>query len=178
MNEIRRWFLWTVIIGPIHLCEQLATGLDEPQELKGFTAQYYSWFSNADDVTVLLVMIPFTLVNVIVYALLVRGRARLIALGLFAMVALGELHHIVKSVVHAAYFPGAVTAIPFFIFGVLLLRAIIREWRVTESAGKLAAAALPRHLSRDKQHERHTTLVRLAHPCPRNSRRRTAPVWH
>jgi hypothetical protein len=131
MNDIRRWFLWTLIIGPIHLCEQLATGLDELQELKGFTAKYYSWFTSADVGTVLLVMITFSLVNLIVYALLLGGRSRLIALGLFAAVALGEVHHILKTIVHATYFPGAVTAIPFFIFGVLLMRAIIREWGAT-----------------------------------------------
>ena len=141
MNDIRRWFLWTLIIGPIHLCEQLATSLDELQELKGFTAKYYGWFTNPDVGTVLLVMISFSLVNLIVYAMLVGGPARLIALGLFALVALGELHHIVKTIVHAAYFPGAVTAIPFFIFGVLLLRAIIREWRGISAGRKLAVAA-------------------------------------
>ena len=141
MNDIRRWFLSTLIIGPIHLVEQLMTGLDELQELKGFTTKYYSWFTNTDVGTVLLVMISFSLVNLIVYALLVGGRSRLIALGVFAAVALGEVHHIVKTIVHATYFPGAVTAVPFFLFGVLLLRAIIREWRVTGTAGRLAAAA-------------------------------------
>jgi Protein of unknown function with HXXEE motif len=123
------------------MCEQLMTSLDELQELKGFTAKYYGWFSNTDVATVVLVMIMFSLMNLIVYALLMGGRPRLIAVGLFAAVAAGEVHHIIKTIVHAAYFPGAVTAIPFFVFGVLLLRAIIREWRAMSAGRTLSAAA-------------------------------------
>ena len=75
MNDIRRWFLWTLIIGPIHMSEQLMTSLDELQELKGFMSKYYGWFTNADVATVVLVMIVFSLMNLIVYALLLGGFA-------------------------------------------------------------------------------------------------------
>jgi hypothetical protein len=141
MNDIRRWFLWTLIIGPIHMCEQLMTSLDELQELKGFAAKYYGGFANPDVGTVVLVMIVFTLMNLIVYGMLLGGKPRLIAVGLFAAVAIGEVHHIIKTVVHLQYFPGTVTAIPFVIFGLFLLRAIIREWRVNTAGSKSAALA-------------------------------------
>jgi hypothetical protein len=141
MNNVRRWFLWTMIIGPIHMCEQLMTSLDELQELKGFAAKFYSGFANPDVATVVLVMIVFTLTNLIVYGLLLGGKPRLIAVGLFAAVAIGEVHHIIKTVVHLQYFPGTVTAIPFVVFGLFLLRAIIREWRVNTADSKSAALA-------------------------------------
>lgn len=141
MNDIRRWFLWTLIIGPIHMSEQLMTSLDELQELKGFMAKYYGWFTNADVATVVLVMIMFSLMNLIVYGLLLGGKPRLVALGLFAAVAVGEVHHIIKTIVHLQYFPGAVTAVPFFLFGLLLSRAIFREWRALSTGRTLAAAA-------------------------------------
>jgi hypothetical protein len=141
MQDIRRWFLWTLIIGPIHMGEQLLTGIAELQELKGFLAKYYTLFRDPDYGTVVLVIVGFTLVNLIVYGLLAGGRLRLSAVGFFALLAIGEIHHIVKTVVNAAYFPGAITALPFFIFGALLLRAVIREWRATSARQKMAAAA-------------------------------------
>jgi len=128
-REIRRWFGWTVIIGPLHMGEQLLFGIDELQELKRFAAIFYGWFRNADYATVVLVTVMFSFVNLIVYALLMGGKWRLIAIGFFAMVALGEVHHIVKTILHLSYFPGTVTAIPFVGFGLLLLRALIREFR-------------------------------------------------
>jgi hypothetical protein len=137
MDDVRRWFGWTVIIGILHMSEQLLFGLDELQELKGFAATYYGWFNNTDYATVILVTTMFSLVNLIVYALLIGGRWRLIAIGFFALVALGEIHHIVKSVMHASYFPGTVTAIPFVAFGVLLLRALVREFQ-SEADERLA----------------------------------------
>jgi hypothetical protein len=141
MQDIRRWFLWTLIIGPLHMGEQLLTNIAELHELKGFFAKYYTLFRDPDYGTVVLVTIGFTLVNLIVYGLLAGGRLRLLAVGFFALVAIGEIHHIAKTVVNFAYFPGAVTAIPFFLFGLLLLRAVVREWRATATAGKFAAAA-------------------------------------
>jgi hypothetical protein len=33
-KDIRLWFGWLVIIGPLHMCEQLLFGIDELYELK------------------------------------------------------------------------------------------------------------------------------------------------
>lgn len=129
-NDIRRWFGWLVIIGPIHMSEQLLFGIDELYELKRFAAAFYGLFRNPDYASVVLVIFSFTIVNLIVYGLLVGGRWRRIALGVFAMVGLGEVHHVVKTVLHGSYFPGAVTSIPFVIFGALLFRSLISEFRI------------------------------------------------
>ena len=139
MQGIKRWFGWTAVIGPIHMCEQLLFGIDEVDELKGFADSYYSLFSNPDYGTVLLVTISFSLINLIVFGLLKGGRAALAAMGFFALVSVGEMHHIIKTIVHASYDIGTTTAIPFVIFGVLLSREIVREFRKT-SAPALQAA--------------------------------------
>jgi hypothetical protein len=47
----------------------------------------------------------------------------------FALAALGESHHIIKTIVRLDYFPGVVTAIAYVTVGVLLLRAIVREFK-------------------------------------------------
>jgi hypothetical protein len=130
-KDIRRWFGWLLIIGPLHMCEQLLFGIDELYELKRFAAAFYGLFHNPDYASVVLVIIFFSIVNLIVYGLLVGGQWRQIALGFFAMVGLGEVHHVVKTVLHASYFPGAVTSIPFVLFGALLLRSLVFEFRTT-----------------------------------------------
>jgi hypothetical protein len=43
------------------------------------------------------------------------------------MAALGEVHHIVESAYAGRYTPGRVTAVPYILFGVLFLQALIRE---------------------------------------------------
>jgi len=55
-------------------------------------------------------------------------RRQLLAVGFFGVLALTKVHHFVKSIVHGAYFPGRVTAIPFVAVGMLLLRRVVREF--------------------------------------------------
>jgi hypothetical protein len=59
--------------------EQLVTGIAELQELKGFLAKYYTLFRDPGYGTVVLVIIGFTLVNLIVYG--ASGRRQLAAAG-------------------------------------------------------------------------------------------------
>ena len=129
MREIRRWFGWLVIIGPVHVGEQLLFGIDELTEIKRIVAVYYGWFRDPDCGTVVLVGITVTLVLLMVYGLLVGGRWPLIVAGFFGVVGVGEVHHLVKTLLHLSYFPGTVTAIPFMAIGVLLLRAVVHEFR-------------------------------------------------
>ncbi len=142
MQDIKRWFFWFIIIVPLHLAEQFLTGLDELYELKSQLAVIYGWFPNPDYVTVALVGIVVMLVFLLAYGILVGGRPRLIAMGFFAFNGCAEIHHVMKTIIHGAYFPGAVTAIPFVAFGLLLMRAVVREFSKTFESG---APALESH---------------------------------
>lgn len=51
----------------------------------------------------------------------------------FALVAVGEMHHLIKTIVHASYDIGTATAIPFVMFGMLLSRELVREFRKTSA---------------------------------------------
>jgi hypothetical protein len=147
MQGIKRWFGWTAVIGPIHICEQLLFGIDQLDELKGFADGYYSLFNNPNYGTVLLVMFGFSLFNLIVYGLLKGGRWALASMSVFALVAVGEMYHIIKSIVHASYDIGTATAIPFVIFGALLSRELMREFR------KTSAPVVRRRTNKHKQYE-------------------------
>jgi hypothetical protein len=131
MEDLKRWFGWLVLIGPIHMAEQLWFGLDELQELRGMMAAYYDHFRNPDVATVVLVVIVATIVQVLLYAMLVGGRWKLLAAGFFGVSGLIEAHHLVKTLVHGQYFPGFVTAFPFMGIGIMILVAVVREWRRT-----------------------------------------------
>jgi len=136
MREIQRWFGWMVLIGPVHIGEQLLFGIDELAEIKRVLAVYHSWFRDPDYGTVVLVGIVVTSVMLMVYGLLVGGRWPLFVAGFFGVVGVAELHHLVKTLLHLFYFPGTVTAIPFIAIGVLLLRAVVREFQGTPSPSR------------------------------------------
>lgn len=53
----------------------------------------------------------------------------LLPAGFFGLAGVGEIHHVVKTFAHGAYFPGAVSAVAFATVGALLFRAVIRELR-------------------------------------------------
>src|SRR5262245_26763540 len=136
MKEIRYWFRWLPVILVLHGVEQLLTGLDELYELQGQVGFVLGLFADRDAGIVVLVFAVVILVQAFVLGLLGGGALRLLGPGFFALAALGESHHVVKTVLRAEYFPGAVTAVPYVVVGALLLRAVVREL----SAGRAVLA--------------------------------------
>ena len=132
MKDIRYFLGWLLIILPLHGVEQFLTGFDELYELQGQAGAVIDLFPDRDSGTVFMVFAVVMLVMTFMYCTLRGGRSRLIGFGFFGISGLVESHHVIKTIVHLDYFPGAVTAIPFAIVGGLLLRAVVREWR-TES---------------------------------------------
>lgn len=128
MTRMRTLFLWLTIIGPFHMGEQMLTGIDEFYSIRALAARYYALFdpSMSDHASVLLITIVWTLVSVLLYALLREGPARLVALGLFGLFAITEVHHIVDAMQKSAYDPGLITCVPYAIFGGLLIAAVLR----------------------------------------------------
>jgi hypothetical protein len=129
MREIRFWFGWLPIILVLHGIEQLLFGLDELYELQGQVGMVLGLFGDRDTGIVVLVFAVVLLVQAFVYAFLLGGRWRLLAPAFFGVAALGESHHIIKTMARLHYFPGALTAIAYVTVGILLLRAIVREFR-------------------------------------------------
>jgi hypothetical protein len=112
-----------------HGVEQFLFGIDELYELKAQMAAVLGLFPNPDYGIVLLVCIAAMLAQLFVYRFLIGGRWRLLGPGFFGVAGLIESHHIPKTIFRGAYFPGAVTAIPFVMVGALLLWAVVRELR-------------------------------------------------
>jgi len=129
MNDIRYWFACLFVILPLHGIEQFLFGIDELYELQGQMAAVLGLFPNRDYGIVFMVFACVYLVMLMVYGQMVGGGWRLFAPAFFGVSGLIESHHIIKTVVRLDYFPGALTAIPFVAVGLLLLRAVVREWR-------------------------------------------------
>jgi len=131
MKDCRYWLGWLLIILPLHGVEQLLFGLDELYELQGQVGAVLDRFPSRDAGIVVLVFLVVILVQLFVYGALKGGRLGLLGVTFFGLSAVGESHHVIKTIVNADYFPGAVTAIPFVFVGVMLLRAVVREFRAT-----------------------------------------------
>lgn len=143
MDRVSRWFLWLLIIGPVHMGEQLLTSIEEFYMLREQLGGYYSLFDPAfaDSATVILITIVFTLVSVVIYAAMLGGRARLTVAGVFGFLGVMEVHHVFGSIAKAGYDPGAVTSLVYFAVGCLMVREVWRELR-SEPAGTLATLSV------------------------------------
>jgi hypothetical protein len=118
----QRLLLAAVVVLVFHGLEQLMFGLDELYELQQLIAPFYAMSADNDRVTVVLVFAVTMLVLLLCGALVSPGLPRRIGLTFFGVEFIGESHHLIKTLLHGAYFPGTVSAIALVLLGVLLLR--------------------------------------------------------
>jgi hypothetical protein len=126
-----------MIIGVLHMSEQLVFGVEELQLFKPMIADYYEAMAGigADKATVVLVTVVVTFFTALCYAVLAGGRLRLVALGFFGVLGAGEGHHVIQALVQGGYDPGLLTCVPYCWVGVLMLIAVWREYRTLATAG-------------------------------------------
>jgi ABC-type multidrug transport system permease subunit len=122
----QRLLIIAVFVLVFHGIEQLMFGLDELYELQRIIAPFYAMSADGDRVTVLLVFAVTMIVILLCSALVSPGLPRRLGLTFFGVEFIGESHHLIKTLINGAYFPGAVSAIALVIVGVLVLRS---AWR-------------------------------------------------
>ena len=134
MERIHRLFLWLIVIGPLHMGEQLLTGIEEFYMLREQLGQYYALFDPAfaDRASVILITIVFTLMSLMLYGMLAGGRGRTIVLTMFGVMGAGEIHHAIESVVTSSYDPGVITCFAYSAVGCVLLREVWRNARLAQ----------------------------------------------
>ncbi|MET1085466.1 MAG: hypothetical protein ABWY12_20890 [Burkholderiales bacterium] len=143
MPRIRTLFLLLTIIGPLHMAEQLLTGIDEFYAIQRLIAGYYAWFDPlaADHATVILITIVWTLCSLLFYSLLCDGAPRLIVPAIFGAFGAQEVHHVIESLQKVAHDPGLVTCVPYAIVGSLLVAAVWREFKREGASDRTLATA-------------------------------------
>ena len=141
MDRINRLFLLLVVIGPVHMIEQMLTSIEEFYWIRRQVEGYYAWFAPAspDLVTVILITVVWTKVSVLFYALLVGGTPRLVVLALFGLFGASEGHHVIEALAKGSYDAGVVTSIPYAVVGCLLVAHVWRELRRGATAPHPAA---------------------------------------
>ena len=143
MQRIQNLWLGLTIIGPLHMAEQLITGINEYYAIKEqVVGGYYGLFAPADTdwATVLLITIVWTLVSVLIYGVLRGGKALLAVMGLFGAFGASEVHHVFEQLAKPTFEPGVLTSVPYCAVGVLMLIAVWREFRRT--SGETSEATL------------------------------------
>ncbi len=131
MSRTQKWFLLLLLTGPIHMAEQLMTGIEEFHMIRRTVIEpYYSMFSaaHADWASVLLITIVGALFSAVFYALSAGGALRQAALVFFGVVGVGEIHHVIEAAASGAYDPGAITSVFYCWTGGKLLGAVWQEW--------------------------------------------------
>src|SRR5262245_59525354 len=129
MTRIRQLFVLLMIIGPLHMIEQLLTSLEEFHMLRRQLAGYYALFdpAAADSATVILITIVWTICSLLFYAVLREGIPRLLMMGLMGVFGVSELHHVLEAVAKGGYDAGVITCVPYAYVGALLVGAVWRE---------------------------------------------------
>lgn len=129
VNDIKWLFGMLVVVGPLHMIEQMLFGIDELYEMKRLVAIYHSWFSNEDLGTVVLVTTAGASLLLMMYGLILGGRWRLVVVGLLGLLSAGEVHHVVRVFLSGHYNPGVITCVPFATIGAFLVWASYVEFR-------------------------------------------------
>ena len=141
MDRINRLFLLLIVIGPLHMIEQMLTSIEEFYWLRSQVDGYYAWFSPAaaDVATVILVTVVWTKVSLLLYALLIGGTARLFVLAAFGLFGASEAHHVIEALAKGGYDAGVVTSIPYAAVGCSMVAEVWREFRRGATAAQPAA---------------------------------------
>lgn len=131
MDRLNRLFLLLIVIGPLHMIEQMLTSIEEFYWLRDHVQGYYAWFAptSADLATVMLITVVWTKVSLLLYATSVGGTARLVVLALFGLFGVSEAHHVIEALVRGGYDAGTITSIPYAAVGLLLVMHVWRELR-------------------------------------------------
>lgn len=141
MERTTRLLFWLMIIGPLHMGEQILTNVEELELFKGAANIFYGWvpWLDADKATVALITLVFTAFTLMFYMAVRGGAARLVALALFGAMGAGEIHHVFEAIGEGSYDPGLVTCFAYSLVGFMLLWEVWKELREL-SRGSVAPA--------------------------------------
>ncbi|HTT24330.1 MAG TPA: hypothetical protein VMG82_35730 [Candidatus Sulfotelmatobacter sp.] len=130
------------VLTMLHVVEQLIFGMEDLHELQHLLIGYESHFGNTWSSIAALVMIAGALGALAIRNIAKGGFARFVTMFALGLPTLGEFHHVVEIIRAGHYTPGAVTAVPSVICGLLFLRALVREYSPTRTAPETVALQL------------------------------------
>lgn len=111
--------LTIIIVGPLHMGEQILTSIEEFYMIRGALGGWYELFppAFADRASVLLITIVFTAISLVFYALMRGGSSALVVAGMFGLLGVTEAHHWIEAAAAGAYDPGLITSFAYVAVG-------------------------------------------------------------
>ena len=128
MKTSTRLYAWLKLLTILHLVEQLMFGMQDLHEFQHLIAVYENRFGDTNGSIAALVTISASLAVLAVHCILKSGLARFITMFVLGLPTLGEFHHFVETMRVGHYTGGTVTAVPSIAYGVLFLRALMKEY--------------------------------------------------
>ena len=111
--------------------EQLELGRDDLDDAKRLLAATNAVFGDAYYASVVLLTAATGLTLLLLLATLAGRRSRMRAAGVFGVIAVAELHHVVETIARRAYSPGTASAVLLASAGALLLHTVGRELKAS-----------------------------------------------
>jgi len=133
MKTSTRLYACLKLLTMLHIVEQLIFGMQDLHELQHLMAVYENHFGDTNGSLAVLLAIAAGLAALVIRCILKGGGARFAAMFILGLPTIGELHHLFETVQTSHYSPGAVTALPSVICGVLFLRALVKEYRPSKT---------------------------------------------
>ena len=113
----------------LHIVEQLIFGMEDLHQFQHLLVGYQSRFGNTWPSIAASVTRAASLAALAIRGIAKGGFARFVTMFALGLPTIGEFHHVVETMRAGHYTPGAVTAVPSDICGLLFLRALVKELR-------------------------------------------------
>lgn len=119
-------FLAIIVVGVLHMGEQLLFGIEEYYMLRDAVARWHGAFPPAwsDHASVLLITIVVTGLSLVFYVLVRSAGAARWVVGAFGLLGVTEAHHWFEAAAKGGYDPGLITSVAYVGIGALILRAL------------------------------------------------------
>lgn len=143
MKTSTRLYGWLKVVTVLHIAEQLIFGMQDLHQLQHLRVVYESCFANKNMGLALLATISTGAAIIAICCIVKGGFARFITMFVLGLPTIAEVHHLLDTLRAGRYTPGTVTAIPSILCGVLFLRALMSEYRPSESARMRQTVQLP-----------------------------------
>jgi hypothetical protein len=146
-DKLNRIFLLIIVIGVVHMGEQLIFGIEEFYMLRATVGEWHAMFPDSwgDKASVVLITIVFTSISLMFYALMRGGVAALVVIWIMGGVGVNEFHHWVEAFQERAYDPGLMTSFAYVAVGLMIQIEVTHQlkarWRNRRRAAPVAAAA-------------------------------------
>jgi hypothetical protein len=131
-ERLNRLMLLIIVIGVVHIGEELMFGIEEFYKLRTAFDPWYALFpaDRVDEAHMLLITLVGTIFSLGFYAMMRGGIPALLVIGAFGGIGLKEAYHWVEALRAGTYTSGLVTSFAYVWVGWQIKQEVQRELRL------------------------------------------------